>query len=277
MSQEYKHPTKRSRKATRTQRQRPVLVTVKDDELDDLSVSMTASTEEVLMQSSEPEQSAPSATTGRRLPRFFSTVGKNEQGETGNMADAAKARLARAIRGKTALTNETAKKTAHTAATSPKDTSARSTTSAGNARSAQNRANASPFKTRYIIGIAIYLLAAQVLNPIESLALSKIGAERELTSFILFGERPTVIYTSTVVFLASLIAILVILARMDFIPRSLGASRNTSANAARSSSSSKSNEAAEKAPQPTMKQGVQGESDDLYRAYRTNQRREKKH
>ena len=272
MSLEYKTSTKRSRKATRTQRRRPVLVTVKNDEpADDEPVSAIAATEELPTQSNEPEQPAPPAATGKRLPRFFPTVGKTEQEESDKVADATKARLARAIRGKAAPSSEAAKKTANGVATSAKETS-----SASNTRSAQKRPAASPFKTRYILGIAIYLLAAQVLNPIEALALRNIGAERAITQFTLFGNRPTVIYTSTIVFLASLIVILVVLARMDLIPRSLGASRDTSANTARSSSSRKSGEAVEKAAQPTIKQGVQGENDDLYHAYRTNQRREKK-
>jgi len=39
----------------------------------------------------------------------------------------------------------------------------------------------------------------------------------------------------------------------------------------------KQQDATEKQPQPTIRQGVKGEHDDLYRTYRSNQRREKKH
>ena len=102
-----------------------------------------------------------------------------------------------------------------------------------------------------------------------------------LTQFTLFGGK-IVVTTSTLVFLATLVIILVALARFDLIPRNfsaiMGGQSSSQQNRRGSSSSSKnqgSTEGSRNIP-PTMKQGVKGANDDLYQEYRANQKRTKK-
>src|SRR5581483_7303974 len=75
-------------------------------------------------------------------------------------------------------------------------------------------------KTRYILGIAIYLFAANFIGTGITVLLTQWHADAILAQFSLFGG-PVTIRTSTVLFLALLIIILVLLARFDLIPRSL--------------------------------------------------------
>ncbi len=103
----------------------------------------------------------------------------------------------------------------------------------------------------------------------------------DLTQFSLFGSK-IVVSTSTVVFLATLVIILVALARFDLIPRNFSAimgGKPTSQQNSRGSSSSGKNQGSSEGGRnipPTMKQGVKGENDDLYQEYRANQKRAKK-
>jgi len=94
----------------------------------------------------------------------------------------------------------------------------------------------------------------------------------------LFHLGPIAVGTSTLVYLATLLLLLVILARLDLVPRSFGAmSGQQSSQSRRGSANNQSNsEDNIKSPPPTMKQGVKGEDDDLYQEYRSNQRRAKK-
>jgi hypothetical protein len=97
-----------------------------------------------------------------------------------------------------------------------------------------------------------------------------------LTTFNLFGGK-MVVSTSTIAFIATLVILLILLAKFDLIPSSLGMGMNT----ARPVSKTGSSEAtpgvpAPKFTQPAVRQGVAGEHDDLYQEYRSNQRRSKK-
>lgn len=252
--QEYKVSTSRRRR-NRVPRNRPVLVT--NDEQQN-----SAGEEALVEESSMPVESSVAlaeseASVSEAKPRrsFFSRVGKREEEEATSKEDVTRARLARATHGKT---GEAATDDEKPKATKPA-TRPRSAPPAGG------------FKTRWIIGMAIYLLVANFVGLFEQQAVRNLGIERQWTKFNLFG-LPMNITTSTVLYLATLVILLVVLARYDFIPRSLGAP-----SAANKSAANKPTRPAEpKAPQPTIRQGVSGEADDLYHAYRSGQRRAKK-
>jgi hypothetical protein len=211
-------------------------------------------------ESKQTELEPTTPTSKRRLPSFFSTIGKSGKAKE---IDVTQARLARATRSKLpAITKtEATEKPATKPAAPPTTNKARTTPQAGG------------FKTRYLLGIGIYMVAANVLGPLETSFINSIGPDPELVPpFNLFGSVVH-IRTSTALFLATLVLILLILARLDLIPRSLtpSTSRNRAGQAA------ESNAAGRKAVPPPIKQGVQGADDDLYQQYRTGQRRDKKH
>ncbi len=94
-----------------------------------------------------------------------------------------------------------------------------------------------------------------------------------MTQFNLFGGTLHVT-TSTVVFLASLVIILVLLARFDLIPRSLGAATNAQRSTGQAQTKSNGTTTqGERIIPPTVRQGVKGSDDTLYQQYRTSQRR----
>src|SRR5205807_4345416 len=138
------------------------------------------------------------------------------------------------------------------------------------------------FKTRYLIGMGIYLLAANFIGAFETNILRANNLDVRLTQFNLFGGT-IVISTSTLVFLATLVIILVALARFDLIPRNFsammgGSSSQQNRRGTGSGSSGRNQgptEGIRNSP-PSMKQGVKGADDELYQEYRSNQRRAKK-
>jgi hypothetical protein len=123
--------------------------------------------------------------------------------------------------------------------------------------------------------MGIYLFGASILGSYEQQLLRANHLDVLLAEFNLFG-LPMRVSTSTVVFLASLILILVILARFDLIPRSFSAMSGTSTQGARQPERKTSKGEEGRGPQPTMRQGVKGADDKLYQEYRAHQRREKK-
>jgi hypothetical protein len=265
MSQDFNTNSNRPRRTARSQRNRPTLVTPGSEQQEQPIQDISVAAEPVAVVEPPP-------TPKRRLPNFFSTVGKSDQAAPTNESDVAKARLARATRGKTPTQ---AKKEASVAETpTAKATPGKSVTAV--ARPAPKRPP-SLFKPRYILGMVIYLVAANFLGAFERNALVSIGAERTLTKLNLFG-LPLTITTSGLAFIATLIIILVALAKFDFLPTSLNAMTGTpppKKGTAGQTRSSDGQEGVRNTPAP-MRQGVQGADDDLYRAYRTNQRRDKK-
>jgi hypothetical protein len=266
MSQEYNDTPKKSRRAARSQRNRPVLVTTQDTDSDH-SEQAVPSTGNLVVDPPPLAEAAPAPKARRRLPGFFSTIGKSEQSE--KEVDVAQARLTRATRGK-ATSTATASKTA------PAEETQTTRPIAGKASSAPQRP-ASAFKTRYIIGMGLYLLCANFIGVFETQFLRSINADTLLTQFNLFGGQ-VIIRTSTLLFLATLIIILVLLARFDLIPRNLGAMSGTTPSKSGQSSSRSSSDSGEgvRNTPPPMRQGVKGADDKLYQSYRANQRREKK-
>jgi hypothetical protein len=263
MSQDFNTNSNRPRRTARSQRNRPTLVTPGSEQQEQPIQEIPVAAEPVAVIEPPP-------TPKRRLPNFFSTVGKSDQAATTNESDVAKARLARATRGKTPT--QTGKSVVETP--TAKATPGKSATAA--ARPAQQRPP-SLFKPRYILGMVVYLVAANFLGAFERNALVSIGAERLLTKLNLFG-LPLTITTSGLAFIATLIIILVALAKFDLLPTSLNAMTGTTPpkkGATGQTRSSDGQEGVRTTPAP-IRQGVQGADDDLYRAYRTNQRRDKK-
>ncbi|GHO69526.1 hypothetical protein KSC_084180 [Ktedonobacter sp. SOSP1-52] len=252
--QDYKVSTSRRRR-NRVPRNRPVLVT-NDEQLNPVGEETLAEEGNTPVESSvalAENEASGSEVKPRRS--FFSRVGKREE-EATSKEDVSRARLARATRGKAGeeATGDEKPKAAKPTARP------RSTPPAGG------------FKTRWIIGMAIYLLAANFVGLFEQQAVHSLGIERQWAKFNLFG-LPMNITTSTALYLATLVILLVVLARYDFIPRSLGGS---SAANNKSAANKPARPAEPRAPQPTIRQGVSGEADDLYHAYRSGQRRAKK-
>ena len=270
MSQEQNEQTRRARRIARTQRNRPILVT---DEVSGVALDE--------QQSTLPAEPAPSTdgtsssvaektreTGTRRRLGFFSTIGKNNETSEQKEAEVAQARIARAVRSSKGG-NATAKgETPQTGEKTEEKKPARATSSTSGRP-------ASAFKTRYIIGMALYLLAANFIGAYEVQFMRSIHADRTLTTFDLFGGK-VIINTSTLVFLATLIIILVLLARLDLIPRSLTGAAGGRSNTTANTRVTQSGVPAPRYTPPSVRQGVKGTDDKLYQAYRTSQRRDKK-
>ncbi len=258
-----------NRRSNRSGRNRPVLVT--GDTTDQLSgdatqvdgsngISTQADLDTQLDAINSPQQTSVGETTVKKRPGFFSTLGGKKEETT----DAAAARLARATRNKAATppikeSNEvkTTKKPAPQAVA--KSTQARA---GGKAAPAPRRGG---FKPRHMIGILLYLIVADFVGVLEKSWLGK--ADK-----LLFSLGPLPIYTSTVLFLLTLVILLVVLARFDLVPRSLTpASRQPATTGKGPSQQNKDVPDAAKTT-PNMKQGVQGANDDLYQEYRQTQR-----
>ena len=272
MSQEYSS-NKRTRRTARSQRNKPVLVTSSDNDIENgevensaVSTATIAEPKLLVVPTLEPREKP-----ARKLPGFFSNVKKSEQDTAPKEAEVAQARLARATRGKAPI--EAIGTVPAKASKSPvvEGKSTPSTSAKPAATKPQGL-----FKTRYIIGMGVYLIAADFLGLYEQKALQYLGLERQLTQFNLFGGVLKV-STSTIVFLASLVIILVLLARFDLIPRSLGGATNAQKRAGQAQTKNNSTTATgERVIPPTVRQGVKGSDDTLYQQYRTSQRRQKK-
>jgi hypothetical protein len=272
--------TSSSKRSARAGRNRPVLVTSQDGEGNEL-VSLEESSPTLEESRAEVEaQNAPVVAPKRRMPAFFSTVGKRTQTEEPQETqetqgtretDQAQARIARATRNKTAVTK----------ATSEGKKPEVKKESASSRSAAPSRPN-SLFKTRYLIGMGLYLLAANFIGIFETQFLRAYNLDAVLTKFNLFGSTIT-ISTSTLVFLGTLVIILVALARFDLIPRNfsamMGGSASSQQNKRGSSASSNKNQSTADGSRnipPSLKQGVKGANDNLYQEFRSKQRRAKK-
>ncbi len=267
MSQEFNTTSKKSKRVTRAQRNQPVLVTPGAGEQEELPVEETPvpDIEPIMLVDTPP---APK----RRIAGFFSTVGKDDSATQTKETDIAKARIARATHGKTTTGKAVSKEVPE------EEKKPAASKAAAVARSGQPLKKPSLFKPRYIFGMLVYLVAADFLGGFEKNILTSWGVERVLTKFNLFGF-PVAVTPSGLTFIATLIIILILLVRMDFLPTNLNAMAGT--QPARRGTTAKNTMVRDGGdgprPQPpTIKQGVQGADDDLYLAYRTNQRREKK-
>ncbi len=262
--QEQAVQNKRSRSAGRN---RPVLVSSSsnDQATKDQPVEETS-------EATQPVEEITSTITvedtrPRRLPKFFSRVGKNEN-DSAEDADPAAARIARATRssGGSSASSRAAKD-------SQPSESKSSTNKVSTNKAAPKAAPATAtrqqggFKPRYMLGIVIYILVAMVIGQSERGLLLSYHLETTL-----FKIGPVVVTTSTALYLLTLIILLVILARFDLIPRSLGALSGQPPTRSGKPGQSSSGSENTKTPPPTMKQGVKGSDDDLYQEYREQQR-----
>lgn len=270
-------PARRSpstnKRSARAGRNKPLLVTSpeneehKENNENDLEDALPTLEES----QSEVQEPAPTARPERRLPGFFSTVGKKAPVASSQEVDATQARLARATRTKGSLAKAPTD-TRSVAKAEPKKEPAKAS---GPARPA------SAFKTKYFIGMGIYLLGANFVGIGESSFFAANHLDSVLTTFNLFGGN-IVIKTSTLAFLATLVILLVLLARFDLIPRSFSAmsgtppARKGSSNSTAKNSQNQNTVEGSRATPPTMKQGVKGKHDNLYQEYRANQRRDRK-
>lgn len=271
-------PARRPYKRANRTKNRPVLVnsTEQDAKVSSEQEGATSTSDSVVAVETPLAISTTTekTTTGpaRRLSGFFSTVGK-KQTETTTEADIAQARIARATRGKvTAKAASTTEEPENEAKAVEKPEPKKATAAARPAP------RPSLFKTRYLIGMVTYLLAANFVGVFETNAFASSGIDRLLTSFTLFGGVVQ-IRTSTLAYLATLIVLLIVLAYFDLIPRSFSALSGQKPPAKHGTGSTKQNTSdspfAKNAP-PPMRQGVKGADDDLYEEYRYSQRRSKK-
>ena len=284
MTQDPAHRSPSStRRAARAGRNKPVLVTSTENEDNEQAVEETAPTleESIAEVQAENPPVTNKARIPRKLPGFFSTVGKQTQVQTSE-TDAAQARIARATRAKgtsaKAPSSAVETKSTSTPKVEAKKEPARAAGSTGSGRATQTARPAGGFKTKYLIGMGIYLVVAEFMGTFVVNFFRANGLDTVLTKFNLFGGEIT-ISTSILAFLAILVILLIALARFDLIPRSFTAMSANPPQRRTGNSSAKSNQNTTdggRTTPPTMRQGVKGANDDLYQEYRANQRREKK-
>ena len=259
--QEKATQNKRSKSAGKN---RPVLVTSSNDlAMTDQSVELMSDTTQQVEEVAPP--TAVEDAHPRRFPKFFSSVGKNENDGTVE-ADQAAARIARATRnsGVSSASSRIANDSQPAQSQSNKVSTNKPTPKATPAKAAPSRGG---FKTKYLFGVVIYIFAAMLVGQYERAFLVANHLEK-----VLFQIGSFAVTTSTALYLLTLIILLVVLARFDLIPRSLGAmSGQSSAQSGKSGQSSSRSEET-KGSQPTTKQGVKGADDDLYQEYREQQR-----
>ena len=204
------------------------------------------------------EKPTSSEESGRKHgPRFFSSTDKVEKLSDQPKADPIAARLARALRGKSMdepKEKETVREKKGATASSKPNAAAPARPKSG-------------FKMKYIWGMMLYLLLADFLGVWIQSWMQSHGLDAVVFTISSFQAR-----RSTLIFLAILVIVLVLMARFDLIPRSLGAAMSSSSTTGKSTSSTKTPTFESKEAPSPIKQGVQGAHDDLYREYRQNQR-----
>lgn len=253
-----------SKRGSRAGRNRPVLVTPNADS----EVTQDQPVEEI-SDATQPVAEVATTTTDeaprpRRLPKFFSSVARNEQ-QQAITANPEAARIARATRS---ANSRPAKESKAEESSAPAQTSADQTPAKAAPATSGRPRPASAFKMRYLFGILLYLILAEVIGGFERSLLIANKLDK-----LLFQIGPLAVTTSTLAFLVTLIVILVILARLDLVPRSLAAlSGQPTPQRRPGQSQNTSNSTGVKTPPPVMKQGVKGEDDDLYQEYREQQR-----
>lgn len=262
-----------ARKSRRSsQRNRPVLVSSRSQETQESQENQVGTLEPEISEGPvRAEEAAPTETSvmpvkarrAPRLPSFFSKVEKTQEEPETSQEVVVQARLARA--------KKATSKAEVTSATSEKKEDDKKSAAGAN-RAATTKRPEPLFKTRHLIGMGAYLIGAEFLLPLEGQYFRQWGFDdphHPLTSIFNIPIVPSLLLN-----LATLIVFLIVLVKLDLLPTSLA---GRSAAAARAQQQKREQgTAVEKQPQPTMRQGVKGEDDDLYQAYRSNQRKEKK-
>ena len=255
-----------NKRSKSTGKNRPVLVTSSNDlTTKDQSVEATSETIQPVEEVAPP--TTVEDTHPRRFPKFFSSVGKNENDSTVE-ADQASARIARATRTSGASSaNGRAAKDSKPAQSQSNANKVSTNKVAPKSAPAKVQPRQGGFKTKYLYGMIIYVVVAMFVGQYERAFLVSNHLDK-----VLFQIGSFAVTTSTALYLLTLIILLVILARFDLIPRSLGAMSGQSTGQSGRSSQSSSGSENTKDTQPTMKQGVKGADDDLYQEYREQQR-----
>ncbi len=257
-----------NQRSSRTGKNRPALVssTSADQVTKDQSVVETSDA------TLPVEEDAPTTNVEnirpRRLPKFFPSLGKDTKEQTVE-ADPKAARIARATHG-AGGSPASSRQVEDSQATGSRSSPGKVATTRTTTRAASTSATQRPggFKMRYILGMLLYLLIAEVLGGFEKNLLVSNHLDK-----LLFQLGPLAVTTSTALFLLTLLVVLVILARLDLVPRNLGTLMGqSSTRSGRPGQSQNTSEEAIKGSQPTMKQGVKGADDDLYQEYREQQR-----
>jgi hypothetical protein len=255
--------TSRKQRRTRQRRNQPVLVT-------NTEIEHTPPETDGQTANTDSEQDTETTTTTEStletkakplayLPKFFSRVDKTEQKEE----EVVKARLARANHNPLSRGNKTS-----VAKTNTNDETKLQT---------KTPERKEPlFKIRHFIGMTIYLFGAEFILPYEFALAHQAGLDRPFYTTTIFNFP---IQLSSAIFLniITLILFLYILVKLDLLPNTASAKLRAEQKAREQQSKQGQNttQAVKHLP-PPIKLGVQGQDDDLYRAYRANQRREKK-
>ncbi len=278
MTQENSRRQSPSSKRPKTDRNRPILITSAKE------LAAEASTPSEPSEQMEPTNEVietSDTTTGQSkdtgqipimpvVPRvarrasFFSSADKSEKSEEARSSKAAAARLARAERSRKGTEEKVNEK--KQPVEQEKLESKPATARTNSARPARP---ANPFKLKYILGMLIYLIAAQFVGVFLTQYLKSKDLDPLLVSLNLFGGQVP-ISLSTVIYLVFLVVLLIVLARLDMIPRTF-----SSAGTPRGSTPSRGTPGERVIP-PTVREGVPGEHDNLYTEYRQRQRRDKK-
>ncbi len=255
--------TSRKQRRTRQRRNQPVLVTDTEiehtpPEMDGLTID-TDSEQDTETTTTTESTLATKAKPLAYLPKFFSRVDKTEQKEE----EVVKARLARAN---------------HDTLSRGSKTSVAKTNTKNEAKlQTKTPERKEPlFKIRHFVGMTIYLFGAEFILPYQFALAHQLGMDRPFFTTIIFNFP---IQLSSAIFLniATLILFLYILVKLDLLPNTASAKLRAEQKAREQQGKQGQNTAsAVKHLPPPMKLGVQGQDDDLYRAYRANQRREKK-
>lgn len=276
MSQDTNTITKRPRRS-RVPRNRPVLVsntaTTENTAIADNEISASGTLAEMqtpttgdLDRNTEhltlaiTDEPAKPARRLPRLPGFFSSVARSEQENTPSKEEVVGARMARAHKNaaSTKVTEEGTETKEAKPAVKP---------------AAKTQAVTRPkmFKPRHFIGLAAYLLAAQVVLPNERNLAINLKVEHEL--FVVPGMNLPV-QTSFLLNIATLVLLLYALVAFDFLPsgKQYRQLQNQNKNAAATLTSTQQNPRQIPA---AVRPGVQGESDDLYKNYRMSQRKKR--
>jgi len=257
MSQEHEPiitTTIRKQRRTRQRRNRPVLIT-------NTEIEQTLPQTDEQATNANSEQEAETITTDEfapatkaqplsRLPKFFSRVDKSTPEE-----EAVQARLALANHDKG---------------------SQGSKASSVKANKIQRPERREPlFKIRHFVGMTIYLFGAQIILPAEFNLARYLGIDRTYPVTIFNFTIP--LTSALFLNVATLILFLYVLVKLDLLPNTASA-RIRAAQKAKEQQNKNGQNAASviKHIPPPVRLGVQGQDDDLYRAYRRNQRHEKK-
>lgn len=269
MTQDSDRRPSTQRRSNRAGRSRPVLITptsataqngaedvsARDIVERDAPALSSSATQQDMTTTAETQSPRP-----RMLPRFFSSVAKSSQPQP---VDSKQARIARATHNKAPVIAKDGK-----ASVSPQIKQA-----ASSAPPIPTRPP-SIFKMRHIIGILIYMLAAQFVGiGLQAFFLSQ-HIERVLvpTFKMPIFNTPVTITTSTAVFLLILVVLLIVLARLDLVPTSFSSASQQAQRGRNTSASRQQDTESARDASSSTRQGVKGSNDDLYQEYQQLQR-----